>query len=75
MQAAYFLLYIIFFAPTQICRIQNVSHLSELKVLNLAGNNISRVENVFGLDSLIELNLRNNSISMLVRYHSHISAS
>lgn len=44
-----------------------MSHLSELKVLNLAGNNISNVEKVQGLDNLTELNLRNNFISLLVR--------
>lgn len=50
----------------QICRIENISHLSELRVLNLAGNNISAVENLKGLDCLTELNLRHNSISFVV---------
>lgn len=68
-----FLIVHYFCALIQICRIQNVSHLSELKVLNLAGNNISNVENVQGLDNLTELNLRNNFISLLVREYFHIS--
>ena len=51
----------------QICRIENISHLSELQVLNLAGNNISRVENLQKLDCLTELNLRHNRISFVVR--------
>lgn len=46
--------------------IENVSHLSELRVLNLAGNNITRLENLQGLDCLTELNLRHNSISVVV---------
>ena len=50
----------------QISRIENVSHLSELRVLNLASNNISRVDNLRGLDSLTELNLRRNCISAVV---------
>ncbi|XP_026030033.1 leucine-rich repeat-containing protein 49 isoform X2 [Astatotilapia calliptera] len=49
----------------QICRIENVSHLSELRVLNLAGNNISKMENLQGLDSLTELNLGQNCISVV----------
>lgn len=51
----------------QICQIENISHLSELRVLNLAGNSISRVEKLQGLDSLTELHLRHNSISIVVR--------
>lgn len=51
----------------QICRIENVSHLRELSVLNLAGNSISRVENLQGLDCLTELNLRHNCIHVVVR--------
>lgn len=54
-------------ALIQICRIENMSHLIELRVLNLAGNNISRVENLQGLNCLTELNLRNNCISVVVR--------
>lgn len=53
-------------ASIQIRKIENVSHLSELSVLNLAGNSISRVENLQGLDSLTELNLRHNCISLVV---------
>lgn len=44
----------------------NVSHLSQLKVLNLAGNSISRVENLQGLDCLTEHNLWHNCISVVV---------
>lgn len=44
-----------------------MSHLSELRVLNLAGNNISKMENLQGLDSLTELNLGQNCISVVVR--------
>lgn len=51
----------------QISRIENMSHLSELRVLNLAGNSISRVENLQGLDCLTELSLRHNCISVVVR--------
>lgn len=54
-------------ASIQICRIENMSHLSELQVLNLAGNSISRVENLRGLDGLTELNLRHNCVSAVVR--------
>ncbi|KAM7423701.1 hypothetical protein PAMA_000185 [Pampus argenteus] len=42
-----------------------MSHLSELQVLNLAGNNISRVENLRGLDCLTDLNLQQNYISIV----------
>lgn len=55
----------------QICRIENVSHLSELRVLNLAGNNITRLENLQGLDCLTELNLRHNCISVVVSILFH----
>jgi leucine-rich repeat-containing protein 49 len=51
----------------QISQIENLSHLSELRVLNLAGNCISRVDNLQGLDSLTEINLRRNCISTVVR--------
>uniref|UniRef100_A0A3Q3XF82 Leucine rich repeat containing 49 n=1 Tax=Mola mola TaxID=94237 RepID=A0A3Q3XF82_MOLML len=44
----------------------NVSHLSQLKVLNLAGNSISRVENLQGLDCLTEHNLWHNCISVVI---------
>lgn len=53
--------------PPQICRIQNVSHLRELRVLNLAGNRISRLENLQGLEQLRELHLQRNRLSALVR--------
>ncbi|XP_041034601.1 leucine-rich repeat-containing protein 49 isoform X5 [Carcharodon carcharias] len=41
---------------------ENINHLTELRVLNLAGNFIVHVENMSGLDSLTELNLRRNRI-------------
>lgn len=54
-------------AFTQIGKIENISHLSELRMLNLAGNSITRVENLQGLHCLTELNLRHNCISFVVR--------
>lgn len=50
----------------QIIRIGNVSHLTRLRVLNLAGNEITRVDNLHGLDALTELNLQRNCISSVV---------
>ncbi|KAG7250262.1 hypothetical protein CRUP_032277 [Coryphaenoides rupestris] len=44
----------------------NVSHLTRLRVLNLAGNEITRVDNLRGLDALTELNLQRNCISSVV---------
>ena len=43
--------------------IDNIGHLSHLRVLNLAGNNITVVEDLSGLSSLAELNLRRNRIT------------
>lgn len=62
-------IYVTFFlhAFNQICRIEKISHLNELQVLNLSGNCISRLENLQGLNSLTELNLRRNCISAVVR--------
>lgn len=51
----------------QISKIENIGHLGELRVLNLARNQITEVENLNGLDSLTELNLRHNNISLVVR--------
>lgn len=63
------------FCPfTQICRIENLSRLSELRALNLAGNNIVKVENLHNLDSLTELNLRHNRISEVVRGRLHFTS-
>lgn len=62
-----FTLFLLCWVFLQICTIENISHLSELRVLNLAGNHISRVENLQGLDSLTELNLQHNCISVVVR--------
>ena len=50
----------------QIRHIENIQHLSELRVLNLAGNAIEQVKNLRGLDSLTELNLRRNKIQTVV---------
>jgi len=50
----------------QIIRIGNVSHLTRLRVLNLAGNEITRVDNLHGLDALTELNVQRNCISSVV---------
>lgn len=52
---------------SQITKIENISHLSELRVLNLARNLLTIVENLNGLDSLTELNLRHNQVSAIVR--------
>lgn len=46
----------------KITKIENINHLSELRVLNLANNLITSVENLSGLSSLTELNLRRNLI-------------
>ena len=42
----------------KINKIENINHLSELRVLNLANNLITTVSNLNGLVSLTELNLR-----------------
>ena len=54
--------------PFQISKIENLSHLAELRVLNLAGNELSVVNNLSGLDSLTELNLRRNRIASVVSF-------
>jgi len=54
--------------------IENLSHLSELRVLNLAGNIIDTVGCLRGMNSLTELNLRRNMIQTVVRrFFSHAS--
>ncbi|KFW83628.1 Leucine-rich repeat-containing protein 49, partial [Manacus vitellinus] len=50
---------------SQITKIENIGHLSELRVLNLARNLLTIVENLNGLDSLTELNLRHNQVSAI----------
>ena len=50
----------------QITKIENLSHLTELRVLNLAGNSIELVDNLTGMDALTELNLRRNRIKAVV---------
>lgn len=46
----------------KITKIENISHLADLRVLNLANNLITSVENLAGLNSLTEINLRRNLI-------------
>ena len=46
----------------KITHIENISHLQELRVLNLANNLITHVEGLNGLVSLTEINLRRNLI-------------
>ena len=43
-------------------QITGLENLSELKVLNLAGNLIRKISNMSGLTSLEELNIRRNRI-------------
>lgn len=50
----------------QIQVIENINHLTELRVLNLAGNRITFVDSLIGMMSLAELNLRRNHIKSLV---------
>lgn len=50
----------------QIIKIENLGHLTELRVLNLAGNEIVHVCNVSGMRALAELNLRRNKICTVV---------
>ena len=45
-----------------------MSHLTHLRVLNLAGNDISCATNLSGLQALAELNLRRNRITSIVCY-------
>ncbi|AWP01933.1 putative leucine-rich repeat-containing protein 49 [Scophthalmus maximus] len=47
----------------QVYRTENVSHLSELRVLKLAGNGISSVEHLHCRDRVTELDLRHSCIS------------
>lgn len=60
----------------QIIKIENLGHLIELRVLNLAGNEIVHVCNVSGMRALAELNLRRNKICTVVCFcYSLISVS
>lgn len=56
----------LFFMNLQIVTIENLSHLTELRVLNLAGNEIVHVSSVSGMRALAELNLRRNKICTVV---------
>lgn len=60
---------ILSFYYLQIVKIENLAHLTELRVLNLAGNEIVNVCNVSGMKALAELNLRRNKISAVVRMY------
>ena len=51
---------------SKITKIENLNHLHELRVLNIAANKIKTVENLHGLHSLVEFNLRRNYITELV---------
>ena len=51
----------------KISKIENISHLNDLRVLNLASNLIKIVDNLNTLNSLIELNLKRNEIEEIVR--------
>lgn len=55
----------------QIKEIKNLDHLSDLRVLNLAGNQIEHVRNLTGLNLLTELNLRRNKIRTVVGDDDH----
>ena len=55
-----------YFFVIKITRIENLGHLVELRVLNLAGNEIVSVSNVAGMKALAELNLRRNKICTVV---------
>ena len=50
----------------QIRHIERLNHLTELRVLNLAGNRIEFVDNLQGMNALTELNLRRNQIRSVV---------
>ena len=56
----------LFFMNLQIVKIENLSHLTELRVLNLAGNEIVHVSSVSGMRALAELNLGRNKICTVV---------
>ncbi len=51
----------------QIRYIENLNHLTHLRVLNLAGNDLTCVSSLAGLQALAELNLRRNRITHVVR--------
>lgn len=52
----------------KITKIENLSTLKDLRVLNIAANEIKIVENLTGLNSLVELNLRRNKIEEIVSF-------
>ena len=57
---------LMFVSSLKITKIENLSHLTELRVLNLAGNEITSVSNISGMNALAELNLRRNQITTVV---------
>ena len=60
---------ILSFYYLQIAKIENLAHLTVLRVLHLAGNEIVNVCKVSGMKPLAELNLRRNKISSVVRMY------
>lgn len=54
------------FSPLQIREMENLSHLTHLRVLNLAGNEIACASGLAGLTALAELNFRRNRITHVV---------
>jgi hypothetical protein len=62
----------ILFSVQKIAKIENLNHLHELRVLNIAANKIKTVENLHGLHSLLEFNLRRNNINDIVSNHQAI---
>ena len=60
---------ILSFYYLQIVKIENLAHLTELRVLNLAGNEIVNICNVSAMKALAELNLKRNKISTVVRMY------
>lgn len=52
----------------------NLSHLKDLRVLNLAGNEITHAKNLAGLNSLTEINLRRNRVALFF-FHCSFSLS
>ena len=54
------------FVCVKIREVENLCHLSHLRVLNLAGNDITCVTGLAGLTALTELNFRRNRITHVV---------
>lgn len=56
------------FHLSQIREVEDLGHLSHLRVLNLAGNEITCASSLTGLTALAELNFRRNRITHVVSY-------